>query len=439
MTQQNCGTQALDRNMAIIGWNVLATTLTFTGLSVAAGAVTGRLVARWTMRKQAAPEPPAVDDQRLLRFEQEAADARDAAAGARRLANDVLTNAAAHSTRVDQIGRKLSTALAQNDLDVQLAAAQEALGRMAAVNADLNLKLRDAEQRLKQIHGTESSDKDSGRDSLTGLPSEAAFGERLERAAEDVRLLGTTSCLAMLDVDGMQKLNDRLSQEGGDQVFRQIADLARRTVRETDEIVRAEGSGFGLFLPDTTLAEATVAVERLRRAVANRVFRYRGQAVDVTVSLGLAEKLPLENHVEWQARAAQSLRSAKGDGRNCCYRHDGERPVRIDGPSVDIQPGAAGGKDRRKFNRSLRISSLPDDGKISSATFCLIPCREISATGFAFLSPRPVSSLELLVEIGEAPTAVYLTAVVIGCQQVHAEETPGYRVDCRFVARVAVH
>ena len=73
----------------------------------------------------------------------------------------------------------------------------------------------------------------------------------------------------MVDVDGFKSVNDENSHLHGDAVLRRVAELLRQHSRTGDEVFRWAGDEFVVVLPSTGEAQAVVAMERLRSAVAD--------------------------------------------------------------------------------------------------------------------------------------------------------------------------
>ncbi|NEK65924.1 MAG: GGDEF domain-containing protein, partial [Xanthomonas perforans] len=77
-------------------------------------------------------------------------------------------------------------------------------------------------------------------------------------------------CVAMLDLDDFRRLNETHGHAGGDAALRHTVDVAKSVLRTTDAIARFGGEEFVLLLPDSTIFEASAAVIRLQRALAQR-------------------------------------------------------------------------------------------------------------------------------------------------------------------------
>jgi diguanylate cyclase (GGDEF)-like protein len=154
-------------------------------------------------------------------------------------------------------------------------------------------------------------------DQLTGLLNRWALARiALREIARCGRTKGSVATV-MMDLDGLKTLNDTMGHGCGDAVLQAIAGVLRETVRGQDAVARMGGDEFCILLPDTGLAEAVMAAERMRAQVDMLVLQYRGETVRVRASLGVASSeicgLSWQNLVE-QSDAA--LYRAKRGGRN---------------------------------------------------------------------------------------------------------------------------
>ncbi|WP_407314584.1 GGDEF domain-containing protein [Pseudomonas sp. nanlin1] len=175
------------------------------------------------------------------------------------------------------------------------------------------------------------------RDELTGLPGRRALNERMQR-------LGRVYVLAMTDVDHFKKFNDTHGHDVGDQVLRLVASKLGK-VTGGGRAYRYGGEEFALVFAGKTVEECMVHVEAIREVIANYQIQLRnpdrpqddsqgrqrrGAAgashVSVTISIGIAERLPEHRSAEEVLKSAdQALYSAKGAGRNCTVAYGPSR------------------------------------------------------------------------------------------------------------------
>ncbi len=162
------------------------------------------------------------------------------------------------------------------------------------------------------------------RDVLTGWHNrrylQARLKEEIARARRDLRGL---VCL-MLDIDHFKRVNDNWGHAAGDAVLREVAQRVEEQVRASDVAVRYGGEEFVIVLPNTDTNDALRLAERIRQAVSDGPCELPdGGAVDITVSIGIAELVPGDIDDDLKtvgesliARADVALYSAKAQGRD---------------------------------------------------------------------------------------------------------------------------
>jgi diguanylate cyclase (GGDEF)-like protein len=106
----------------------------------------------------------------------------------------------------------------------------------------------------------------SGVDELTGLLDQPAFARLV--ATEDLRIqrYQRPATVVIFELDGLDRLVDRLGPEAADRVVPALADTMRRLARVTDHLARLAPGRFGVLMPETDEIAAINYVERVRRA-----------------------------------------------------------------------------------------------------------------------------------------------------------------------------
>ncbi len=92
--------------------------------------------------------------------------------------------------------------------------------------------------------------------------------------------------------------------------------IARTTLSASDTIARFGGEEFVLLLPDATLFEASAALARLQRALAQRWFVHEDMRVFVSFSAGVAMRRAGEPQDDLVRRADRAMYEAKTSGKN---------------------------------------------------------------------------------------------------------------------------
>jgi diguanylate cyclase (GGDEF)-like protein len=154
-------------------------------------------------------------------------------------------------------------------------------------------------------------------DSLTGLLNRRAMEEAIESQLQRGRRSGETLCLLMLDLDHFKSINDRFGHSTGDLVLQHAAKVLKANVRTIDRVARVGGEEFLVLMPGASLGAARPVAERLREQLAADAPRVRGTALNLSVSIGLAEwSDPALDMSRLLVRVDTALYQAKAQGRN---------------------------------------------------------------------------------------------------------------------------
>jgi len=119
----------------------------------------------------------------------------------------------------------------------------------------------------------------------------------------------------MVDIDHFKKLNDEHGHLVGDGVLREIAQILKESVRETDTVARYGGEEFIIVMPDTHLDGATYRAETLRKKVEQKEFPGHDGSLHITISIGVAAYLS-GTADDVIGDADRALYQAKHAGRN---------------------------------------------------------------------------------------------------------------------------
>lgn len=163
------------------------------------------------------------------------------------------------------------------------------------------------------------AERAANRDFLTGAWSRRAFFDVAERELKRAKRLHRTVSLLLIDVDHFKRINDTLGHSTGDAALIELATCSEKIVRAIDYFGRIGGDEFAVLLPDTTMSEALMVAERLRKD-----FRALNQTVHHTVSIGAANLRDGEDFYALRQRADAALYRAKTLGRDIAVGDDEE-------------------------------------------------------------------------------------------------------------------
>lgn len=117
----------------------------------------------------------------------------------------------------------------------------------------------------------------------------------------------------IFDIDYFKNVNDNYGHDEGDRILKELSELIKNNIRQSDHFGRWGGEEFVLLAPETELKAAYKLAEKLRKAIAAYNFI---QAENVTASFGIAVIENEENIEELIKRADNALYRAKAKGRN---------------------------------------------------------------------------------------------------------------------------
>jgi diguanylate cyclase (GGDEF)-like protein len=132
----------------------------------------------------------------------------------------------------------------------------------------------------------------------------------------------------MLDIDDFKLFNDTEGHLSGDEVLKNIANIAKESTRVIDIMARFGGEEFAIIMPQTEKDEAFFVAERIRKSVREQLFHswtyFPKEHITVTVGIatfpsdGKGMKDLIQN-------ADRALYKGKKDGkdRTLLYSKDG--------------------------------------------------------------------------------------------------------------------
>ena len=105
------------------------------------------------------------------------------------------------------------------------------------------------------------------------------------------RLMSSASfSLAMIDIDDFKLFNDTEGHLAGDEILKNIANIAKDSLRIIDVIARFGGEEFAVIMPQTDKDEAFMVTERIRKSIVEYLPRtwnvFPNDAI--TISIGIA-------------------------------------------------------------------------------------------------------------------------------------------------------
>lgn len=155
-------------------------------------------------------------------------------------------------------------------------------------------------------------------DFLTGLPNRrrlmACMEQELARVQRDPSAL---AAVLMFDLDLFKEINDHYGHAMGDEVLKHFSQLLLQELRKSDSVGRIGGEEFAVILSGADMADACGFAERVRARLADSPLRDGGQAIAVTVSIGVSAMTRDDTLITSSlSRADAALYQAKQAGRD---------------------------------------------------------------------------------------------------------------------------
>ena len=155
------------------------------------------------------------------------------------------------------------------------------------------------------------------RDALTGLYNRHRFQQELARTMLETDRVQTQCAVMFFDLDEFKTINDSYGHRAGDALLIRVAGEIGALVRRNEVLARLGGDEFAILLPAVQGKEAEMLADRVVRAIAQIPFRFEGQNLRLTTSLGIAyypgQAADADDLV---ARADIAMYQAKDAGKN---------------------------------------------------------------------------------------------------------------------------
>jgi diguanylate cyclase (GGDEF)-like protein len=175
-------------------------------------------------------------------------------------------------------------------------------------------RVRDQQLERRTLnHDLELYKKKANFDALTTLFNRATFLDCLQEELSRVDRVGGDLSLLLIDIDDFKKINDSYGHLAGDMVLSSLGRLLRSLLRNEDVPARYGGEEFVVLAEFTTLNQAVIMAEKIRKAVAKHAF---GELPTVTVSIGCATYRLGDSSDGLIQRADLALYDAKNSGKN---------------------------------------------------------------------------------------------------------------------------
>jgi diguanylate cyclase (GGDEF)-like protein/PAS domain S-box-containing protein len=153
-------------------------------------------------------------------------------------------------------------------------------------------------------------------DPLTGLINRREFERRLDEAMDDAHAEEAVHMLFYMDLDRFKVVNDSCGHLAGDNMLREVANLVREQVRDSDFVGRLGGDEFGALLIGCPIDKARQLASDICTAIADYRFVWKDKIFNIGISIGLVEISHVSGTLQDIMSAADSAcYVAKQEGR----------------------------------------------------------------------------------------------------------------------------
>lgn len=178
---------------------------------------------------------------------------------------------------------------------------------------------------LSQLHMQLKLFEQATTDALTGLLTRRSFMSQAESELNRAERYNRPLTMALLDLDFFKKVNDSHGHQAGDKVLTAFAGILTDALRATDIIGRFGGEEFIIVLPETSVTEAKMVIQRVLDNCREHCVAHDNQKICFTASAGLGEVLvDVQSSIRY---VDEALYQAKANGRDQIALAAGERKL----------------------------------------------------------------------------------------------------------------
>jgi diguanylate cyclase (GGDEF)-like protein/putative nucleotidyltransferase with HDIG domain len=165
------------------------------------------------------------------------------------------------------------------------------------------------------------------QDPKTKLFNSEYITKSIEKEIERASRFDRPMTVVIGDMDLLREINNNYGHVAGDEALLTVANILKKTVRETDVVARYGGEEFVILMPETTPEKAFPRIESIRKQIMQTKIEItkNGNPISVTISFGLAGLTrPNQPMEEILHDADLALYHAKLKGRNKSFIYSDE-------------------------------------------------------------------------------------------------------------------
>ena len=163
-----------------------------------------------------------------------------------------------------------------------------------------------------QVKELESS---SNLDALTKIFNRRALDTYLNNICDKKELKHELHVL-LLDIDDFKQINDKYGHIAGDKILIFVANMLRKALRDGDKVFRYGGEEFLIVLNRIDVNTCQEIAGRILKLVSSNQLFYKGETINVTISIGSTLFYPEDTPETLINRADKALYKSKSSGKN---------------------------------------------------------------------------------------------------------------------------
>jgi len=183
-----------------------------------------------------------------------------------------------------------------------------------AIKSENNKYVIDTFEGINKL--VENLEKHAIYDPLTQCFNKKEIEILLEKSLKEALRYNKPLSIMMLDIDFFKKVNDTYGHLAGDIILKEVANIIKSTIRNSDICGRFGGEEFIVVLPNTKLSGAMRLAERIRENIEKNKFVFKNKKIPITISIGITSASKNDSLFSLIERADEALYEAKSKGRN---------------------------------------------------------------------------------------------------------------------------
>jgi len=181
----------------------------------------------------------------------------------------------------------------------------------------------------------------SYHDILTGLYNRRFFEEEIKRL--DTKR-NYPLAIVMADINKLKIVNDVFGHKKGDALLKKAAEIIKNECRSDDIIARIGGDEFAVMLPNTTIEDATMLIDRIKKICSKTHIK----AIEISVAFGVCIK---ENE-------KQDINEIMKKAEDNMYRQKTNKNQNMQNETIRLMIKSAHSKNENERVHASRVSKL---------------------------------------------------------------------------------